>query len=662
MNTTRVKQLLVGVGSLYLAACGRPDLPAPESGAALLTEWPAYGGDAGGQRFATDSLLTPENVSELAPAWTYRHGDLSDGRGDIPTTSAFENTPILADGTLYFCTPMNRVIALDPLTGEERWRFDPLIDLSGRYANQLVCRGVSYWRDSEAAEGAACARRIFTATNDARLLAIDAATGRRCADFGEAGEIDLNPDAGEQQWLGEYGVTSPPAIVGNQVIVGSAVSDGQRTDAPSGVIRAFDTRSGTLRWAWDLAPTGFDYAAGPVSRAGYALGTPNVWSPMSVDTGRGLVFVPTGNAATDYFGGERVDMNHYGSSVVALDGETGSVAWHYQLVHNDLWDFDVAAQPTLTRVRVDGNWRDAVVQATKQGLLFTLDRETGRPLRPVQEKPVPQVGAVPEERLSPTQPFPDIPPLLRTELRPEDAWGLTPYDRGACRDQIASLLFEGMYTPPSLQGTLMYPGNAGGTNWGGIAVHPRRQLAVVRSTDLPWAVTLFPAEQFRAMRAAYPGEEVSPQAGTPYGMYRRMLLSPFGLPCNAPPWGTLSAVDLERGRILWQVPHGSIRDLAPVPLPLEWGVPGTGGPLVTDTGVIFIGGAMDNYLRAYALDSGEELWRARMPAGVQATPMTFTATLENGTRRQYVVIAAGGHGRAGTTLGDYLVAFAIEQP
>lgn len=645
-----------------LLACSPSPLSPPSSEAISISEWPAYGGDQGGQRHSASELITPQSVSSLALAWTYHHGDVSDGGGEIPSTTAFQNTPILVDGTLYFCTPFNRVIALDPATGVERWSFDPKIDLAGgRYANQLVCRGVAAWSDATASESATCSRRIFTATNDARLIALDAGTGKRCLDFAVAGEVDLNPGAGEQKWKGEYQVTSPPVVINDVVVVGSAVSDNGRIDAPSGVVRGYDARSGALRWAWDLAPPGFDYETGLKSEAGYALGTPNVWGPMSVDERRNLVFVPTGNAAPDYYHGERHEMNFYGSSVVALAGTTGKVVWHFQTVHDDLWDFDVPAQPTLTTIDVEGRPRDAVVQATKMGLLFVLDRETGKPLHPIEERPVPTEGAAPGEVVSATQPFPRIPILVRNRLEPDDAWGVTPWDKGKCRERIETLRFDGMYTPPSLQGTIMYPGNAGGTNWGGIAVDPDRQLAFVRNSDLPWVVTLIPRADFESERDLHRGHEHGPQLGTPFGMRREMLMSPLGLPCVSPPWGTLSAVDLRSGEILWQVPHGTVRDIAPVPLPIKLGIPGIGGPMVTTTGLVFIAAALDDYLRAFDAASGDELWKARLPAGGQATPMSYEITFKDGHKRQYVVVAAGGHGRSGSKLGDSLVAFALRE-
>ena len=465
------------LGAAWLAAAGG----AAGESARPPAGWPAYGGDAGGRRYSPLEEITPANVARLEVAWTYRTGDVSDGRGNVASTSAFQATPILADGTLYFCTPFNRVIALDPETGAERWRYDPALDLSGRYANQLVCRGVSTWLDPRAGPERRCRRRIFTATNDARLIAIDAASGLPCADFGQAGQLDLNLGVGSQRWKGEYQVTSPPAILGDAVVVGSAVSDNQRTDAPSGVVRAYDARSGALRWSWDLAPPDADPSLPRAAGSGHVLGTPNVWAPMSVDAARGLLFVPTGNPAPDYYRGQHPEMDHYGSSVVALNGASGRVVWRFQTVHHDLWDFDVPAQPTLASVRRNGAAVPAVIQATKIGHLFVLHRETGTPLFPVEERPVPQRG-VPGERLAPTQPFPVKPPsLVPQQLAPEEAWGLTALDQRWCRDRIAALRFDGVFTPPSLEGTLMIPGNGGGSNWGGIAVDPERQLAIAKA-------------------------------------------------------------------------------------------------------------------------------------------------------------------------------------
>jgi len=618
-------------------------------------EWREYGGDAGGSRYSPLADITPQNVARLEVAWTYRHGDVSDGQGAWKATSAFELTPILVEGTLYGCTPMNKVFALDPETGAERWTWDAKLDPSGRYGNQLICRGVATWADAARPAGEACVRRIFTATNDARLVALDAASGRPCADFGSGGAVNLKGrQVGEERWLGEYQVTSAPTVVGDLVVVGSAVSDNQRTDAPSGVVRAWDARSGALRWAWDLAPPGHPRPEG----GGYVPGTPNVWAPMSADPERDLLFVPTGNPAPDYYRGGLGDIDYYGSSVVALRASTGQVVWRFQTVHHDLWDYDVPAQPTLVDLRRDGRTLPALIQPTKMGHVFVLHRETGEPLLPVEERPVPQDGA-PGEELSPTQPFPvKPPPLLPDELEPEDAWGVAWLDRRWCRERIASLRYDGPFTPPTLQGSIMYPGNAGGFNWGGVAVDPARQLVVGHLIDLPWVVSLIPREDFARVKAENPGHEVSPQDGVRYGMRRDVLLSPLGLPCNQPPFATILAIDLASGEVRWRERLGTLRDLAPVPIPWKLGAPSVGGPLVTAGGLVFIGAAADDYLRAFDVASGEELWLGRLPAGGQATPMTYRVR-EGG--RQFVVIAAGGHGRGRTTLGDHVVAFALPE-
>ncbi len=617
------------------------------------SDWPHYGNDPGGMRYAALEQITPANVGELEVAWVAHTGDVADGKPPFKTTSAFQLTPVLVDGTLYACTPFDRVLALDPATGAERWAYDPGVDKTADYANQFVCRGVSTWLDPQAEPEGACVRRVFVGTVDARLIALDAATGRPCEDFGSGGEVDLAPGVGAIAWKGEYSLTSPPAVAGDLVIVGSAVGDNQRTQAPSGGVRAYDARSGALRWAWDLAPPDLP----PPQRAaetGYGLSTPNVWAPMSVDPERDLLFVPTGNPTPDYASGHRKGLDHFGSSVVALRASTGEVLWHFQTVHHDLWDFDVPAQPTLFPLRRGDRHIPALVQATKMGLLFTLHRESGEPLFPIEERPVPQ-GAEEGYVVSPTQPFPvKPPPLVPHTISPDDAWGLLLFDRWSCRKRLEALRYEGIYTPPSLRGTLMYPGNSGGSNWGGVAVDPQRQLLFANVMDVPWSVTLLRPEDLERSRAEHPDAEHAPQQGTPFAMRREMVLSPLGVPCNPPPWGVLHAVDLASGDIRWSVPFGTIRDIAGLPITLELGIPNLGGPLATASGLVFLGAAMDNYFRAFEAATGELLWRARLPASPQATPMSY---LHDG--RQYVVIAAGGHGRAGTKLGDAIVAFSL---
>jgi quinoprotein glucose dehydrogenase len=627
----------------WLLAC---EAPPPIDFSGPISDWPDYGGTKWGERYSPLTQITRENARHLEVAWTYHTGDFSDGEGQIPSESAFEATPILVDGTLYVCTPFNRVIALEPETGKERWTYDPEINLYGHYANQLVCRGVATWLEPERGPGQACRRRILTATNDARLIALDAATGRPCPDFGKGGVVDLTHGVGLILWTGEYQVTSAPAIVDDLVVVGSAVSDNSRIDAPSGVVRAYDARTGALRWSWDPVPPGFERSARATtsSEADYVLGTANVWGPISVDEERDLVFVPTGNSAPDYYGGHRDGLDLYPSSVVALRGSTGEVVWSFQTVHHDLWDYDVPAQPTLTTLVRDGKRIPAVIQATKMGHVFILHRETGEPLFPVEERPVPQDG-VPGEKLSPTQPFPvKPPPLGQRELTPQDAFGFTPWDRSSCRRWIASLRFDGIFTPPTLQGTVVFPSNIGGTNWGGVAVDPERQLLVTKVSNVAVAVTLIPRKDYDRESHANPGVEIAPQRGTPYAVRREALLSPLGIPCNPPPWGQLVAIELQTGEIAWDVTFGTTRDLAPVPISVKWGTPSIGGPLVTASGLIFIGAAMDNYIRAFDIETGEELWKGRLPAGGQASPMSFRLQKDS---KQFVVIAAGGHAPGG---------------
>ncbi len=636
--------------ALLLASCGANN-PVDYSGPA--SEWPIVGFDAGGSRSSPLTQVNRGNVHQLEPVWEYHTGDVSDGKGAVRSTSAFEATSIVVGRTMYLCSPFNRVIALDAETGVEKWTHDPQVDLQGRYANQLVCRGVAYWAGEDAG---VCAERILTATNDARLIALDAGTGRRCPGFGNRGVVDLTLGIGETKWKGEYQVTSAPTVAADLVVVGSAVSDNNRVNAPSGVVRAYDVRTGALAWAWDPAPAEMQTPPADGATPEYVLGTPNVWGPMSFDKERGLVFLPTGNSAPDFYGGHRDGIDRYASSVVALRASSGEMAWSFQTVHHDVWDYDVAAQPALVSVPVDGEHVPAVIQATKMGHVFVLHRETGEPLFPVRERPAPQ-GGVEGETLSPTQPFPLEPPRLTTTgFQKSDAWGLTPWDRAACQQKLDGLRYDGMFTPPSLEGSLLYPGNAGGTNWGGVAVDGDRDILVVNVLNLPFSVQLFPAEDYERLERENPGAEISPQTGTPYGMRREIVASPLDIPCTPPPWGTIAAIDLATREIAWQKPFGTLRDLIGAPITYEIGMGSVAGPMVTAGGLAFIGG-FDNYLRAYDTESGDLLWRGRLPAGGVAHPMTYRLGPES---KQHVVIAAGGFGRNGmTVMGDSVVAFAL---
>lgn len=623
-----------------------------------LAQWSWYGGDAGGNRYSEAVQIDRSNVERLRIAWTYRTGELGAGffRAD---KLAFESTPILVRGALYLSTPTSIVIALDPTTGRERWRYDPQIPRELHYS-EATSRGVSSWIDPLADPATACAHRIFIGTLDARLIALDGRTGKPCADFGVGGTIDLTLGVRATE-RGNYLVTSPPAIYRDVLITGSAIGDNGAVELERGVVRAFDARSGAPRWSWDPIPSGTADAIslGWSAQGAQRTGAANAWSVLSIDAGRGLVFVPTGSASPDFFGGERPGDNRYANSLVALRADTGQLVWHRQLVHHDLWDYDLAAQPLLIDIERDGKSIPAVVQATKTGMLFVFDRETGQSVFDVIERAVPQ-SDVAGETASPTQPFPATPALTsHAAVTPQNAWGLTFYDRGKCRELIEQYRSEGIFTPPSLRGSILSPGYAGGVNWGSLAFDSERQLVVAAVNHLPMVVTLIPREQFDSKRQSgdWPDSEFARQQGTAYGMRREPLMSPLGLPCTAPPWGTLAAVDLRRNTIRWQIMLGSTRDKTPWFVPSSsLGMPNLGGPVVTKGGLTFIAAATDNYLRAFDSDTGRELWKGRLPAGGQATPMTYESD-----GRQFVVIAAGGHGGLGTTQGDYVVAFALPE-
>lgn len=623
--------------------------------------WDAYGGDAGGARYSPLTQITPENVRALEVAWTYRTGDVSDG-SVYPRKSAFQTTPILFRGTLYLSTAFSRVVALDPETGEERWTYDPGLDLTVRYAEHLTSRGVTAWADPKAAPDAPCAARIFLPVLDARIVALDAVTGHPCAEFGENGQVDLKIDVGEID-EGQYVLTSPPVVVDDVVVTGSAIGDNRRVDAERGIVRGYDARTGERLWVWDPIPRSpaADAWNEWTPEAAARTGGGNAWAPLAADPERGLVFVPTGSAAPDFYGGERPGSNRHANSVVALRAATGEVVWSFQVVHHDLWDYDVASQPLLADVPVGGRLVPAVIQPTKMGHVFVLHRETGEPLFPVEERPVP-ASDVPGERAWPTQPFPTHPaPLLPERFTPDSAWGLTPWDRRKCREKLAALRYEGPFTPPSIQGTLIVPSYAGGSNWGSAAYDPRRRMLVLNMNRVASVARVVPREEWeRELRGPDRREgEYAPQRGTPYGLHREhVLMGPLGVPCTPPPWGVLVAVDMETGEKAWQVPLGTIRDVAPLPLPIRLGMPNMGGPLVTGSGLVFIAAALDDYLRAFAVETGEELWKGRLPAGGQATPMTYRLRPDG---KQYIVIAAGGHGALGNGLGDSVIAFALRE-
>jgi quinoprotein glucose dehydrogenase len=631
-----------------------PNLPAQSSRdiKGLVDDWSYYGHDAAGTRYSPLSQINRQNVATLKVAWTFHVGDISDGKGH-QKRSGLETTPILVDGTLYLTTAFNRVFALDPETGAQRWVYDPMTEIAGDYGDGLINRGVSTWLDPSRAKGKPCRRRIFETTLDARLIALDAATGEPCRDFGNHGQVSLRDVA--RYIPGQYHMTSPPAVIDDVIVVGSSIDDNSRVDMPSGVVRAFDARTGALRWKWDpLPPNKIEFTPAPKP---WRSGAGNAWSVMATDPERDLVFVPTGSASPDYYGGLRPGDDKWSNSIVALRGKTGEFVWGFQLVHHDLWDYDSASPPLLTTLQHDGQPVPVVIQGNKTGFLYVLNRDTGVPVFPVEERAVPQTD-IPGEVTSPTQPFPLAPPaLVPQKLSPDDAWGITPDDREFCRERLKTLRNDGLFTPPSLRGTLSVPGNVGGMNWSGYAYDPQHNLLVVNTNNLPARMGLIPRDKYwDEVDKNTEDADYTEQSGGPYGLFRTFIVAKaHHFPCIPPPWGTLTAVDMTAGTIRWQVPLGS---LAPGNPAIPLGAPSLGGPIVTAGGLIFIAGTIiDPALRAFDVETGKELWKAQLPTPGGATPMTYQT---KNTGKQFVVIAAGGH--KGTTeepQNDSIVAFTL---
>ncbi len=624
-------------------------------------EWPAYGGDQAGSRFSPLTDITPTNVSTLRVAWRYSTGEAA--LGETPRPTSLEATPIVVEGTLFFSTPLGRIIALNPETGAERWVYDAKVGRQHEFGD-WNSRGVSTWLDSKAAPGEPCRRRVIAATVDARLIALDGATGKLCLRFGAKGIVDLRPGLRNAPFeFEEYEQTSPPAVVNDVIVVGSGVADNSRIHAASGEVRGFDARTGRLLWTWDPIPQdprdpAYSSWEGPVA---HRTGAANAWSVIAADPERDLVVVPTSSASPDYYGGRRLGQNRYANSVVALRGSTGKLVWSFQTVHHDLWDYDNASPPALVTLTKEGRSRPAVLQATKTGMLFVLDRETGAPLWPVEERPVP-ASEVPGEWAWPTQPFSTVEPLSPHRIAPDQLlWGPSDADRAFCRNRLGGLRNAGIFTPPSLTGSVVIPSNVGGAHWGGLVFDPTRQLAIVPINRLATAVRLIPREQAKAVREREDGTRIGPEYtdmhGTPYVMRREIVLSPSGFPCTPPPFGELVAVSLATGRVAWRVPLGALpsRGAGSEAPPAAWGSPNLGGPIATASGLVFIGAAIDHFVRAFDAGSGRELWKGALPAGGKATPMTYRARPGG---PQFVVIAAGGSGGPWGK-GDELVAFSL---
>ncbi|MBP1127986.1 MULTISPECIES: glucose/quinate/shikimate family membrane-bound PQQ-dependent dehydrogenase [Pseudomonas] len=630
-------------------------------------DWNSYGRSAFGDRYSPLAQITPANAHKLVPAWTFRTGDIP-GAGDPGETTA-ENTPLKVNGMLYVCTPHSQVIALDPDTGKEIWRFDPKISSQGaenfKGWAHMTCRGVSYHDDaayaseqsptgsaSPAAAPTACPKRIFVPTADTRLIALNADTGKMCEDFGDKGQIDLRANIGSFAPGGYYS-TSPPAVTKNLVVIGGHVTDNVSTDEPSGVIRAFDVHTGKLVWNWD---SGNPDDTTPLAEGQtYTRNSPNMWSMFAVDEKLGMLYLPMGNQMPDQYGGDRTDESEkYASGLTALDIDSGHVKWSFQFTHHDLWDMDVGGQPSLIDVKTEAGVKQAVMASTKQGSIYVLDRATGQPVVPIHEVAVPQ-GAVAGDRTSPTQPKSEL-NFMPPPLKERDMWGVTPFDQMLCRIDFKSMRYDGPFTPPSLQGSIVYPGNFGVFDWGGISVDPVRQIAFVNPSYMAFKSKLIPAAEIAKQGPRVSETEgVQPNKGAPYGVILEALLSPLGLPCQAPAWGYVAAVDLTNHQTIWMHKNGTVRDSSPIPIPLTMGVPSLGGTFTTAGGVAFLSGTLDQYLRAYDVKNGKQLWEGRLPAGAQTTPMTYTG--KDG--KQYVLVMAGGHGSLGTKQGDYVMAFKL---
>jgi quinoprotein glucose dehydrogenase len=631
---------------------------------AVVADWPVTEGAPGGGRFSPLREITRENVKELRIAWTYRHGDFWEGSFPLSVNrgSAFESTPIVVDGRLLFTTPRNRVIALDPETGRELWSFDPKLEKGRAYANMWINRGVAYWRDERGARRP-CARRVFLATLDARLFALDASTGAPCVDFGDGGHIDLRAGIAPLHDDWEYNVTSPGTVVGDVIVVGSSIADTLRPDAPPGDVRAFDVRSGALVWTFHTIPRPGEPGHETWETGTRLTGAANVWSTITADLERGWVFLPVSTPSPDFYGGDRPGVNLYSDSVVALDARTGRRQWHFQTVHHDLWDYDLAAPPVLVTLERGGKAVDAVAQPTKHGFVFVLDRETGAPLFPVEERPAPP-SDLRGERAWATQPVPVAPPPLIPQLLDErDLYAPTPGHLAACRERLAELRNEGLFTPPSLRGSIVLPFTGGGANWSGATWDPARQLLVVPVQNLAHVIRL----EEVAARASGDGADVKPLRG--FGLrslwwllsgrgtgqrYRlhpisgRTLFAHDGVPCNRPPWGQLVGVDLARGTIAWRA-STSVGDGDPG----GWSY---GPALATASGLVFHAGTQRPVLRVHDAETGERIASFELPAGLHAGPISYRLRPEG---KQVLLVAPGGHIGIGSPLGDSVIAYTL---
>lgn len=653
MRTTMRR--LVALGLLLLAT--------PVASAPRTADWPVTEGAPGGGRFSPLTDITRNNVDSLEVAWTYRHGDFWKGSFPLELNggSAFESTPIVIDGRLIFTTPKNRVIALDPQTGGELWTYDPELEEGRNYANMWINRGVAYWKDGSAS--GACSARVLLATLDARLISLDAATGKPCPDFGKDGTVNLLDDIAPVYDKWEYNVTSPGTVIGDIIVVGSSIADVLRPDAPPGDVRAFDVRTGALRWTFHTIPHPGEPGYETWENGTKLSGATNVWSTITADLERGLVFLPVSTASPDFYGGDRLGDNLYSDSIVALEAATGKRVWHFQTVHHDLWDYDLAAPPVLATIERDGKRLDAVVLPTKQGFVFVLDRDTGLPIFPVDEVPAPE-SDVPGERTSPTQPVPKAPPpLVPQKITADNLYAPSEEHLEECRERLGELRNDGLFTPPSLRGSVLYPHTGGGANWSGATWDPERQLLVVPVQNMVHVIELDEvADEATGQGSTRPLRGITPSGLwwllTGRGTGERYHLSPIsgrttlvidGIPCNRPPWGMLVGVNLSEGTIAWRAPNST-------GAPDDPGLPGYGPALSTASGLVFHGGTKRPVLRVHDAETGARLTNLVLPAGVHAGPITYKL---NPDGKQYLVVSAGGHVGIGSPLGDHIIAYTL---
>lgn len=633
--------------------------PAPSTPLKAGKDWPVYGGTIQGERHSPLAQITTDNVANLEQVWAIH-------TGGMPTEAAGgkyspENTPLKIGDTLFVCTPMNQVLALDASTGREEWRYDPGVS-EDAIPYGATCRGLAYHVQSNVDPDALCAARILVGTLDARLIAVDASTGQLCFEFGNRGMVDLNNGLGETV-PGWYAVTAPPTIVRGVAVIGAQVSDNEANDAPSGVVRGYDVVTGEMLWAWDLGQGGV--VGEPAEGETYIRGTPNMWTMASGDQELGYVYLPLGNSSSDYYGSDRsAAENEFATSLVALDATTGEEVWHFQTVHNDVWDYDLGSQVTLVNFPVEGGDVPALILPSKQGQIYVLNRETGESLFPVEEREAPKLGSVEPDYISDTQPYSGYADLNQPPLTEMDMWGMSPIDQLWCRIQFHRANYAGQFTPPSVDKPfIQYPGYNGGSDWGSVSVDPERGILIANYNDMPNYNKLIPRDVADA-RGVEPfsdeGGEAGPMAGVPYAIeVNAGWRVPFtGLLCSEPPYGWIRGIDLVTGETIWDQPFGSAENNGPfgIPsmLPLKIGTPNNGGPITTAGGLTFVAATTDNKLRAFATETGEELWQVDLPAGGQTTPMTYEV---NG--RQYVVIYPGGHHFMETKVGDQVIAYAL---